>query len=421
MPRIGCTRFRFLPVLALVVAALGCREDTQSPTTPEPGPALAIRPAHRLSFRQVSAGQSHTCGVAPAGQAYCWGENFFGQLGDGTGTDHLTPVRVAGGLRFRQVSTGTSHSCGVTVNNRLYCWGANTTAEVGDGTTTPRLMPVPVAGGLRFRQVDAGNGNTCGVTLDHLAYCWGDNGAGKLGDGTTTARLTPVPVVGGLRFREVSTAVGHTCGVTLDHRAYCWGNNSNGTLGVGPPENLRLTPVPVAGGLRFRQVGVGFSHTCGVTLGNVAYCWGANIFGEVGDGTTFSTRLTPVRVAGGLRFRRVDAVGEFHTCGLTLGKRAYCWGLNDNGQLGDGTTINRLTPVATAGGLLIRQVSAYFNHSCGVTLGNVAYCWGSNENGQLGDGTTINRLTPVRVAGQALDGGDDQGSVDESDSDVEQE
>jgi alpha-tubulin suppressor-like RCC1 family protein len=156
--------------------------------------------------------------------------------------------------------------------------------------------------------------------------------------------------------------------------------------------------VRVVGGLRFRQVSAGFEHSCGVTLGNRGYCWGRSAFGEVGDGTT-SVRLTPVRVAGGLRFRQVDAAGLFHTCGVTLGHSAYCWGLNDNGQLGDGTTINRLTPVAIAGGLLIRQVSAHFNHSCGVTLGNRAYCWGDNERGQLGDGTTTDRRTPVRVAG----------------------
>ena len=148
---------RLAPVLApaLLVAALGCREDAESPTAPEPGPALKTTQAQTLPFRQVSAG---TCGVTPDHRAYCWGDNFLGQLGDGTTTDRLTPVAVAGGLRFREVSTGFVHTCGVTPDDRAYCWGLNASGQLGDGTTTNRLTPVAVAGGLRFRQVTAGNG-----------------------------------------------------------------------------------------------------------------------------------------------------------------------------------------------------------------------------------------------------------------------
>jgi alpha-tubulin suppressor-like RCC1 family protein len=389
---------------AFLAVAMGCREDAQSPTAPQPAPALATS-STALSFGQVSAGYNHTCGVTVSNRAYCWGNGFFGQLGNGTATDRLTPVAVAGGLRFRQVSAGTDHTCGVTPGNRLYCWGANTYGDLGDGTTTPRLAPVAVAGGLRFRQVVAANAYTCGVTLDNRAYCWGTSSFGEIGDGTRgTQHLTPVAVIGGLRFRQVSAALLHTCGVTLDNLAYCWGSNSNGQLGGGPPGDLSLTPVRVVGGLRFRRVIAGFSHTCGVTAGNRAYCWGFNLFGQLGDGTAYPTntqRLTPVAVAGGLRFREVGAAGEYHTCGVTTGNQSYCWGLNRDGQLGDGTITQRLTPVAVTGELRFHQVSARFHHTCGVTLGHRVYCWGSNSDGQLGDGTTTTRLTPVAVASPA--------------------
>jgi len=383
MPRIGCTRFRFVPVLplALVVAALGCQEDAQSPTAPELGPALAIRPANGLSFRQVSAASIHTCGVTPDHRAYCWGENSFGRLGDGTtDIDHLTPTRVVGGLRFRQVSAGVAHTCGVTPDHRAYCWGENSFGQLGDGTTAlVRVTPVRVAGGLRFRQVSKGFFHTCGVTPGERGHCWGDNRFGQLGDGTTTDRRTPVAVAGGLRFRQLSGGEAHTCGVTPDNRAYCWGDNR---------------------------------------------------FGQLGDGTT-TQRLTPVAVAGGLRFRQVSA-GRFHTCGVTPGERAYCWGNNDQGQLGDGTTTRRETPAAVSGGLRFRQLSAGsggFSHTCGVTPGNLAYCWGSNEAGQLGDGTTTDRGTPVPVAGGDINpddvrepnGDNSQVGVDEADGDTEQE
>src|SRR5207247_1798389 len=132
---------------AIVVAALGCRENAESPTAPEAGPTLDITPALVLSFRQVSAGGLHTCGVTTSNVAYCWGANGHGQLGDGTITLRSRPVAVAGGHSFRQVSTGDRHTCGLTTDNRVYCWGFNIAGQLGDGTTTDRLRPTAVAGG----------------------------------------------------------------------------------------------------------------------------------------------------------------------------------------------------------------------------------------------------------------------------------
>ncbi|MGI9041569.1 MAG: RCC1 domain-containing protein, partial [Gemmatimonadales bacterium] len=162
-------RSLFASVLLLapvvLVAALGCREDAQSPTAPESEPALATTATSAvLSFRQVSAGEDHTCGVTTADRVYCWGRNLFGQLGDGTTTNRLTPVAVAGGLRFRHISAASNHTCGVTTDDRAFCWGWNYYAQLGDGTTTNRLTPGAVAGGRRFRQVRADNAHTCAIT-----------------------------------------------------------------------------------------------------------------------------------------------------------------------------------------------------------------------------------------------------------------
>jgi alpha-tubulin suppressor-like RCC1 family protein len=416
MPCIGSTRFRFVPVLplALVLAALGCREDATWPTGPkEPAArALATTAAQALSFRQVSAGEDHTCGVTPDYRAYCWGRNEFGTLGDGTiSPGQLAPVPVAGTLQFRQVSAGVFSSCGVSPENRAFCWGHNGTGRLGDGTTTQRLTPVPVVGGLRFLEVTVGSGHTCGVTLDYRAYCWGDNDLGALGDGTTTERHQPVRVAGGLAFRQL-TAGGtlgslHTCGVTTANVAYCWGRNDLGQLGDGTTTQ-RLKPVRVAGGHRFLQVRAAEVHTCGVTLAHRVFCWGENRSGQLGDGST-TQHLKPVRVAGAREFIQVTAgggnrgggVGFAFSCGLTPQHQAFCWGSNDLGQLGDGTGTRRLRPVAVAGGLVLRQVSAGTGHTCGVTPADRAFCWGSNRFGQLGDGTTTGRFTPVPVAAPA--------------------
>ena len=325
-----------------------------------------------------------------------------GQLGDGSTADRRRPVAVAGGLRFRQVSAGSYHTCGVTMDYRAYCWGwngygAGYYGALGDGTTTKRLTPVRVAGGHQFRQVSAGYLHTCGVRYtDNRAFCWGSNSYGQLGDGTVMERRTPVAVAGTLRFRDVSVGIGHTCGVTADNRAYCWGMNF-GMLGDSTTV-WRRTPTAVAAGtFSFRQVSAGASHTCAVTTDNRAFCWGHNGSGRIGDGKATSPRIWPRAVIGALRFREVIA-GVHHTCGQTTTNLAYCWGYNKAGRLGDGTETPRSSPVPVRGGHLFRQLTIG-GHSCGVNLVQKAYCWGDNLSGQLGDGTTTARLTPVAVAG----------------------
>jgi len=224
---------------------------------------------------------------------------------------------------------------------------------------------------------------------------------------TPALDVTPAGV---LSFRQVSAGSGlsgdvHACGVTTDDRAYCWGANLWGQLGIGTstgPEDCgnpcSTRPVAVLGGLRFRHVSVGDRFTCGITTDDRAYCWGRNVEGQLGDGTQ-TLRLTPVAVAGTRRFRQVRA-GDNHTCAITLVDVAFCWGWNGEGELGDGTTTQRLTPVRVAGGLRWRQLSGAYVHTCGVTTANRAYCWGSNGTGALGDGTTTRRLRPVAVSGE---------------------
>jgi alpha-tubulin suppressor-like RCC1 family protein len=407
MPRIGCTRPRFVPILPLAVllVALGCGEDAPSPTAPDPSPALATAATTAPAFYQLSTGEAHTCGVTTDNRAYCWGVSAYGRLGDGTTSDRLTPVAVVGGLLFRQISAGVSHTCGVTTDFRAFCWGWNVAGQLGDGTTSNRLKPVRVAGGKLFRTVEAGFMHSCGMSYpDNRAFCWGRNGSGQLGDGTMASHPTPVAVVGALQFRQVTVGYGHSCGVTTANWAYCWGDNQFGQVGDSTAGWIRVKPVRVRGTRQYRQIDAGSKHTCAVTAtDNRAYCWGRNDTGQIGDGTLTSRRW-PKAVAGGLSLRRVTAGGASsygNTCAEATGSRAYCWGVNSTGALGDGTTTQRLTPVPVAGGLYFSQVSAGALYACGKTSAGVAYCWGENGNGQLGDGTTLNRSTPVAVAASA--------------------
>jgi alpha-tubulin suppressor-like RCC1 family protein len=415
MPRIGCRRFRFVPVfpLALLVVALGCREDAESPTGAEataPGaPALATATAP-LAFRQVSAGTAHTCGVTTSNLAYCWGGNL-GALGDGTRTRRLRPVAVAGGHHFVQISAGEGHTCAVTTENRTYCWGGNRWGQLGDGTLTDRLTPVVIPG-HRFRQIRAGYLHTCGISPTNVAYCWGNNDEGQLGTGGFQTSI-PTRVARGLLWNQVIAGASHTCGVTTDHRGYCWGANFFGELGDGT-KIQRQKPALVAGGLSFRQVvpGAGWfpdfvepfvddGHTCGITTADKAYCWGLNESGVLGSGTGANS-LTPVAVAGGRRYGLLNT-GWLHSCAVTTFAVGFCWGSNADGQLGVGSgTSSSFSPLRVAGGLELTAVSAgtLGRHSCSwTTTDHRAYCWGDNHAGQLGDGTTTDRPKPVAVLG----------------------
>ncbi len=303
--------------------------------------------AGELTFAQVAAGDEHTCGVTTADEAYCWGNNSGGQVGRGfTSVGGVsTPTAVVGGLSFSRLSTGSFHTCGVTTADEAYCWGGNTFGSIGDGTTTLRSSPVAVSGGLAMAQVSAGSFYTCGVTTADEAHCWGGNADGQLGDGTTTDRLVPTAVSGGLSLVAVTAGATHTCGVTTADEAHCWGGNADGQLGDGTTTD-RLVPTAVSGGLSLVEVSAGGQFfTCARAADGAAYCWGHNGAGQLGTGTAGGSGVsTPQAVVGGLTFTGVTA-GGVHTCGLTTVDGAYCWGSNDVGQLGDGsTTTSRTSP-----------------------------------------------------------------------------
>jgi alpha-tubulin suppressor-like RCC1 family protein len=383
-----------------ITATSGSAQGTASVNVLPPPPAPR--------FTDASAGFGHSCGLTVEGDAYCWGRNNVGQLGrwDPTVEYHTQPAHVHGGLTFAALSTNAGHvTCGITGVGDAYCWGLNDHGQVGNGQVgNPDFekygfgvySPSRVLGGLTFMAVAPAMYHTCGLTTAAAVYCWGRNDYGQLGDGTTTSSSTPVPVRSALAFAAVTTGAYHSCAVTTAGAVHCWGDNVGGQLGNGTTTPSSI-PVAVPSDSTFVTVSARF-HTCAVTAAGTAYCWGPNQSGVLGDGTTAST-TTPVPVAGGLAFVSIDA-GWTHTCGVTASGAAYCWGNNFFAQLGDGTTTGHLTPTAVTGGLTFASVTGGYPHSCGVTTANVAYCWGNNFGGELGDGTRTNSLVPVKVAGQ---------------------
>jgi len=209
-----------------------------------------------------------------------------------------------------------------------------------------------------------------------------------LGRGTgSNSSQPPDTILGELRFASLAAGSHHTCGLTFSGAAYCWGRNNRGQLGDGTSGTNRSEPVPVSGGLSFLTLAAGFEHTCGVAVSGATYCWGYNNFGQLGNGTSgpASVFLTPVQVSGGYSFVAL-AAGLSHTCGVTSAGSALCWGWNQSGQVGDGTNAqSRTTPVQVAGGLEFRELHAGRDHTCGLATTGAAYCWGWTEKGRLGD------------------------------------
>jgi alpha-tubulin suppressor-like RCC1 family protein len=272
-------------------------------------------------------------------------------------TDADEVVNATAAPPFELISAGGSHTCAIATDDRAYCWGFNSFGQVGDGTTDTRTRPVLVKGGLLFSQLRASEYRTCGVSLASKIWCW---------------EVTPARFDGGRSYRQVSVGPEHACAVTTDDRAYCWGRNVFGELGNGnwqPDGQQPSSPVAVVGGHRFLEVSVGAYHSCGITTDQRAYCWGGDQWGQIGDGSGTSTcsfslpcRRAPALVAGGQRFLHISAGG-----GLGPGE----------GGVG-----------GTPGG-----------RTCALTTDSRALCWGWGKEGQNGDGTHLDRKAPVPVAG----------------------
>jgi alpha-tubulin suppressor-like RCC1 family protein len=357
----------------------------------------------------IVAGQSYTCVLTLGGRIQCWGDNSYGQLGDGTTRSRSTAVGVIGlsaGNDATGVSAGERHTCATANSGGVSCWGDNPMGALGDGTLASRYLPANVSGfgvGSDARAVVAGSSHSCALTGEGGVKCWGCRQARSCG--TDTANLVPVDIPGLTSgVTAINSSEGHTCALTTTGGVKCWGNNQFGQLGDGTTTD-RIAPVDVSGliaGSGVTAIAAGSNHTCAVTASGETKCWGQNGSGQLGDSST-EDRTTPVGVSGLGAGSGVTAVsaGDEHTCALISDGRVKCWGHNGFGELGDGTTIDRTSPGDVSGfptGSGVTAISAGTSHTCVLEAGGIK-CWGSNSSGQLGDGTGMTRTTPVEVVG----------------------
>lgn len=369
----------------------------------------------------LAAGEDHTCALLADGTVRCWGNNGYGQLGDQTMASHVDPRPVAGLRGVKAITGGAYHTCALAGDGTVKCWGGNNYGQLGNGTTMDAYTPVVVSGLSGVRAIAAGSYHTCALLSDSTMKCWGRNSTGQLGNGTTSA--TPVTTAVTVREGGGSTLSGatalaagdsHTCALLSGGTVKCWGRNFLSQLGNGTTTDSP-TPVGVSGlsgdTPEERATAIFSSqsslHTCALLSDGTAECWGYNLYGQLGDGTT-NNSSTPVAVSG-LNGATAIATGYYHSCALLPDSTVKCWGSNYDGELGNGTTSRETLPVnvlESSGSILsgATGIAAGTYHTCALLSDGAAQCWGENTWGKLGDGTMTGRTTPVAVVGAVVPG-----------------
>ena len=365
---------------------------------------------NNICSTKLGAGYLHTCAIKQDGSLWCWGDNYYGQLGDGTYTDRYTPVQVynmTSGVSV--VSLGGAHTCAIKQNGSLWCWGRNGLGQLGDGTYTDKNTPVQIMS-EGVVAVSLGLFHTCAVKQDGSLWCWGDNYYGQLGDGTWTWENTPVRIMSE-GVSAISLGSDHTCAIKQNGSLWCWGRNDLGQLGDGTYTD-KNTPVQIMSE-GVVSVALGGFHTCAIKQDGSLWCWGDNYYGQLGDGT-WTGKNTPVRIMS----EGVSAValGAWHTCAIKQDGSLWCWGLNYYGQLGDGTWTGKNTPVrimsegviaVSSAGEIICDSNGCIGggHTCAIKQDGSLWCWGRNEYGQVGDGTNVDKNTPTYIMNLGSGGG----------------
>ncbi|MFT4308908.1 MAG: hypothetical protein ACMXYL_00265 [Candidatus Woesearchaeota archaeon] len=357
----------------------------------------------------ITTGNGHSCGIrAVDGRVLCWGRNNVGQIGDGTTAGPRTnPTLTTDTSAYTFISSGEQHSCGIRANDsRVLCWGSNGNGVLGDGTTVQRENPTLINDSSAYLTLGLGQGHSCGIRAnDSRVLCWGWNGNGRLGDGTDEARWNPTLTSDTSAYSGITAGAHYSCGIRAnDSRVLCWGTNNYGQLGDGT-DVVRWNPTLTSDTSAYLHVSGGGWHSCGIRASDSrVLCWGRNNVGQIGDGTTTTPRLNPTLTTNTSAHGTVSA-GNDYSCGIRVNdSRVLCWGANDYGRLGDGTTTGpRTNPTLTADSSAYVAVSAGDWHTCGIrSYDGRVLCWGYNEFGQIGDGTTTTpRQNPTLTSNMA--------------------
>ncbi len=405
--------------ITAVIAISGDNKSARSGGTYTPGDPLV--------WTAVAGRGEDTCALVNSGKVKCWGRNDYGQLGNGTSNIYkntavfVSDIPTTTGATATSISSGLYHSCALLSDRQVKCWGRNDSGQLGnDSADLKSLTPVPVSGISTATAISTGTEHSCAVLSDGQVKCWGRNDWGQLGSENNIPSNVPVfvsgiPTTTGATAIGISTGKRHSCALLSDGQVKCWGRNIEGQLGDGSYADSKNTAVfvsgipAVTGGPTAIGISTGAGHSCAVLSDGQIKCWGLNDYGQLGDGTGNNMKRTAVLVSGipattGGPTAISISTGAQHSCAVLSDGQVKCWGYNYYGQLGDGTprAINdsknsALTPVPVSGISTATAISTGTEHSCALLSDGQVTCWGINDRGQLGNVTSDNSNTPVLV------------------------
>jgi len=367
------------------------------------------------SYSTISASQDSTCAVAEDHSMRCWGRDDYMQLGriGWQGQNMYQPTNVSltyggGSASALETSAYGNHACALMSDERIKCWGDSTYGQLGTsgGSSLPDVTNFWSTSSMPT-QVSSGRNHTCAILVDQSVWCWGDNNWAQMGRGfiSNAPFWSPaqVPQIGSTSI-AVSAGAEHSCAILTNGSAYCWGWITYGKLGDGGLSSTIGNPSWVAVLPQNRTVAAisaGHHNTCAILDDGTVRCWGLNNYGQYGDGTTTTQQTSSgeALLPSGKTAIAID-VGAYHVCAILNDDSTYCWGKNNYGQLGVGSTVSfHTTPtqVNVPNGITFSTISTGYDHTCAISSDASAYCWGDNSHGELGDGTSVDRFSPVEI------------------------
>lgn len=380
-------------ILALLVAACGGNDADGDGGPPPP---------FTSGVSTVGVGLKHTCAIDVDSQLLCWGDNQFGQLGDGTTTNRRQPTPVAVTTAHSHVSVGGMHTCAIDSAGELRCWGNNQFAQLGVPPVADRPTPMPIPSPGPWTAVLSGVEFNL-AHHDNLSFwAWGNNASGSLGIGEDIAWSPPVeqPIHD---WRVLDVGGAHACGIRAEGSLWCWGRNFDGEVGTGGGTQDIDVPARVGEDTDWVSVGLGGSHSCAIKSNGTLWCWGYNGFAQIGNGVDPATtpplqlyERRPVQIGTDDDWSFVTG-GSYYSCGIRTDHSLWCWGDNAEGQLGVVTSPVVVTPMQIGTRTDWQWIGAGLSHACGLTSDGALSCWGRNVEGQLGDGTDTTSSGPVTV------------------------
>ncbi len=353
-------------------------------------------PISNSAFSVIATGERHNIALRADGTLWGWGDNTFGQVGDGTTTQRNSAIQIGADTDWAAITAGTNHSLAIKTDGTLWAWGENAAGQLGDGGTTNRSVPFQVGTDSDWAVVSAGTAHSVAVKSNGTLWAWGDNSSGQLGDGGTTTRSTPALVGTDATWTAISAGGNHCLTKKIDGTLWAWGENNNGELGKGVI-TVQYSPLQIGTDTTWGSISAGRWHSLATKTVGTLWSWGYNGYGQLGRGADFTSYNVPTQAGTDTNWLSVSAYSS-HTALLKTDGTLWTMGVNDTGQLGNGTTGEfEFAPIKIGADTDWGAVTVGAQHTIALKLDGSLWAWGGNGTGQLGDGTTTNTNAPESI------------------------